>query len=96
MLIKELVCAIGATFVGRAFGFGASEPCAIGFSFTRRLLTRAALLETFQIYHFSHNRPSCSEVGESGYFGKQRVRRKIKTRTGQPGRHCLEFPSIAV
>jgi hypothetical protein len=96
MLIKELVCAIGATVVGLAFGLGASEPRAIGFGLTRRLLARVALLESFQIYHFSHNHPSCGGVGESGRLGKPRVRRKIKTRTGQPGRHCLEFPSIAV
>jgi hypothetical protein len=93
MLIQPFVCAFGTAFIGRAFGLRASEPRAIGLSLTRRLLLRVALLKSFEIDQFSHNHPSCNGFGESGRFGKERVRRNAKTRTGQPGRHRQEFPS---
>src|ERR1700744_6236117 len=93
MMIQKIICALGALFIDGTFGLGASIPRAIGLGLARGLLARVALLETFQINHFSHNHPSCSGIGESGRFGKKCVRRKAKTRTGRPGPHCLEFPS---
>src|SRR5215813_5230527 len=90
MLIQQFVCALCTLFIGRAFGLRASKPRAIGLSLTRRLLARVALLEAFKVDHFPHNHPSCSGFGESDRSGKERVRRKAKTRTGQPGRHCQE------
>jgi len=93
MLIQQFVGALCTLLIDRAFRLGTSEPHAIGLSFPRRLLARAALLESLQIDQFPHNHPSCRGFGESGQFEEERVRRKAKTRTGHPGRHCQEVLS---
>jgi len=92
VLIQQFARAPREPLVGFAFGLASSKSRAIGIGLPGLLFAIAALPETVQIDQLPHHCPSCSTIGGSRHFVKERELRKPEMRTGWLDGHCNEVP----
>src|SRR3981189_766589 len=72
MLIQAGAGARLGLFVQSAFRFGSAEPGGVGIGVFCRLLSLEALLESLQVDHIPHARPSHPAIGGRATFSRAR------------------------
>src|SRR5882757_6398852 len=92
MLVEPAAGFVGALFVERALGFGATKSRTIGFGLLRRLPALIALLESLQVDDVAHDCPRHPAARR----GDMQVRKQVWPRCAPAGSMVIQNPRLVL